>query len=691
MKHHMKVGASAAGLTLVGAALAAPATAGTNLGNAPIPAGSTPVNLLTVNDFHGRIDDGKMTGAVGKNFACTMITQREALGAANTVTIGAGDLINASPLASSLQDDLPSLDFLGAIGLQGSAVGNHEFDDGFAHLKDTFVPRAEAAGFDYLGANVYLKGTTTPAVKAYDLYTVNGITVGVVGAVTAETPNLVSGSGITELDFGDPVEGVNRVIGALTDGDAANGEADVVVATYHEGGPYSSSDGTNLADQMAVPIFAHLVNDTSPKAAAIVQGHTHQAYVYDVPVPGATDGSTRPVLQTGNYASNVGKIQFGVDPVTKKVVGYNAANVSVVGYSPACEANAQWQRAAAIVDAAVTFAKPIAARVIGSATAPITRALTTTGKEDRLRESTMSNLLAEQVLESVNAMPGFHADLGMQNPGGVRDDFYPAGDGSINYGQAALVLPFNNTLKTAEYTGAQIKQILEEQWQPASASRLYLQMGLSKNVTYTFDPNRAKGDRITSIRIDGSPINPAHTYTVASNAFLITNVGAAPDNFATFMRGSNYRDTLVQDLDAFVGWISKNSPLSPSFAKHAVAVVAHPTPLTIDTTATFEVQGLDMTSKGSPSNTHVDVYVGDVMVGTFPVQPTVISSPVPERKGNGTVSFYVSGSWLAKTLKSAGLPPGSKSAPTEIRVVAPDTGTESVFPVVLQRPGKGRG
>ena len=63
----------------------------------------------------------------------------------------------------------------------------------------------------------------------------DGVTVGVIGAVTEETPSLVSPGGITELDFGDPVDAVNRVAAQLTDGDAANGEADVLVASFHEG------------------------------------------------------------------------------------------------------------------------------------------------------------------------------------------------------------------------------------------------------------------------------------------------------------------------------------------------------------------------------------------------------------------------------------------------------------------------
>jgi len=689
MRQHTKVGALVAGAALVTGAFASSASAGTNVGSGPIPAGSTPVNLLTVNDFHGRIDDGRMTGALGKNFACTMITQREALGAANTVTIGAGDLINASPLASSLQNDLPSIDFLGAIGLQASAVGNHEFDDGFATLRDTYIPRAHTDGFEYLGANVYLKGTTTPAIKAYETYTVNGIRVGVVGAVTAETPNLVAGTGIADLDFGDPVVGVNRVIDQLTDGNAANGEADVVVATYHEGGPYTSSNGSNLADQMAVPIFKHLVNDTSPKAVAIIQGHTHQSYVYDVPVPGATDGSTRPVLQTGNYAANVGKIEFGIDPVTKKVLGYKAANVEVKAPVPpaaaACAADPQWQRAAQIVDDAVAYAKPIAAVVIGSATAPITRAYLGTSKDDRASESTMSNLLAQQVLESVNGIDGFSADIGIQNPGGVREDLIPAADGSINYGQAALVLPFNNTLKTAEYTGAQIKALLEEQWQPDwVTNRPFLQLGLSKNVTYTFDPNRVRGERITGVFVDGQPIDMARTYTVASNAFLITDVGAAPDNFRTFQKGANYRDTLVQDLDAFVAWVKANDPLSPSFVKHSVAVIGTPAvtgskngPQTI----TMRLEGFDLTSLGSPANSTASIRINGTEVATATITPVINTTPIPSRKGVAEISFTLTKQQLLPCTKGN----GHRDVDVMISVVADPTGTVAYVPMKVSK------
>lgn len=180
----------------------------------PLSAGTTAINILNLNDFHGRIDtDGK--GTLGKNFACTILTQREQLGAANTLTLGAGDLIGASPFTSSIQNDEPTLDYLNAIGMNASAMGNHEFDQGYDDLTQRVEPRVD---YEYLGANVLLKGTQTPALKTHQLYDVAGVRVAVIGAVTSETPNLVEGAGVAALDIIDPVDGVNRVVAQLTDG-----------------------------------------------------------------------------------------------------------------------------------------------------------------------------------------------------------------------------------------------------------------------------------------------------------------------------------------------------------------------------------------------------------------------------------------------------------------------------------------
>ena len=98
------------------------------------------------------------------------------------------------------------------------------------------------AEWDYLAANV--TDASGPILPPYEIYPVGGLDVAVIGAVTLETPTIVSPGGIAGLTFTDPVAAVNTYAAQLSDGNPANGEADVIVAEYHEGGPETQPPGT---------------------------------------------------------------------------------------------------------------------------------------------------------------------------------------------------------------------------------------------------------------------------------------------------------------------------------------------------------------------------------------------------------------------------------------------------------------
>src|SRR5699024_4204146 len=138
-------------------------------------------------------------------------------------------------------------------------------------------------------------------------------------------PTLVTPGGIAMLDFGDPVEAVNRVAADLTDGDEANGEADVLVAEYHEGAGSGAAEGSTLEEELAEGgAFAEIVTGTSPEVDVIFTGHTHKLYAWQAPVPG-TD-RTRPVVQTGSYGENLGHVLLTLDATTHEVVSSTARN-----------------------------------------------------------------------------------------------------------------------------------------------------------------------------------------------------------------------------------------------------------------------------------------------------------------------------------------------------------------------------
>ncbi|MEH3089437.1 MAG: 5'-nucleotidase [Microbacterium arborescens] len=139
------------------------------------------------------------------------------------------------------------------------------------------------------------------------------------------------------------------------------------------------------------------------------------------------------------------------------------------------------------------------------------------------RSRSLGNLVAESIRSNLANLPD-GAQIGVTNSGGLRSELYDtqgefgenavAGvpDGTITWGQAYAVLPFNNTMALVTLTGADFRAVLEQQWQRNDEgeipSRPYLQLGLSDNVTYTYDETRPEGDRITSVTVDGQPLDP---------------------------------------------------------------------------------------------------------------------------------------------------------------------------------------
>lgn len=521
---------------------------------------SSKLTIINFNDFHGRIANANPNTVA---FFGQIEQYRAEAGEANSLVLANGDNIVGSLFASFSQDDNPTIDILNAAGLDASSVGNHEFDRGWPDLRDRVIPRAD---FPYLGANVYTAGTT-PALPQYQIFDKAGVKVAVIGAVTSDLPSPVSPAGLTGLTVGDPVDAVNRVAAQLTDGDPANGEADLIIAEYHEGAVGARALAEETADS---EIFAKIVNQTSPEVDAIFTAHSHQAYTYAGPVP----TGTRPVIQSGSYAGLIGKVELGFD-ATGEVTCYSMMNNPVV----ISEADAlTYPRAEAVkilVDRAIAESQVVGARVVGSASSPISRAMTPTG-DVRNVESTMTNMVAEMFFDQLSG--GDPEFIGVQNPGGTRANLDA---GEITYMEAASILPFANSLMTTRITGSQFKTLLEQQWQRDAAGevpgRPYLQLGLSSNVSYTYDESRPEGDRITSIMINGAPIDPAKSYNVGSGSFLISG----GDNFRVLADGTDRRDTGRVDLEAWVDWLRAKGTLQPDYTKRGVSVSPEPTTLAV--------------------------------------------------------------------------------------------------------------
>ncbi|GLW10343.1 bifunctional metallophosphatase/5'-nucleotidase [Microtetraspora sp. NBRC 13810] len=551
--------AGLAAATCIAVAVGPPATAATTPaatthGKPGKPAKTVPVRLIAINDFHGNLEaptgsSGRIVNESGQTVnaggAAFMATHLKRMADRNTVIVGAGDLIGASPLISAAFHDEPTVELLGKLGLDVSSVGNHEFDEGYkellrisnggCHPVDGCTPagRWHGAKYDYVGANVRLKkAPELPALAPFSVKKINGVKVGFIGLVTKSTPSIVTSEGIKDLTFVDEVEAANRTSKALK---LLGVKAQVVLV--HEGdqiAPNMSPD--------ACPVIAgagtRIAQGVSADVDLVVMGHSHQAYVCKTKDPAGQD---RYVTQGSSFGRVLTQFDFQVDTSTDDVVRSSvvADNHVVTRDVPADEKTTEF------VDDWIDRVADVADRQVGTITADITRQSAPSG------ETPLGNLIADAQLESTKT--GGNAEIALMNPGGVRADLTVGSDnGVVTYGDAFTVQPFNNLMQVVTLTGAQLDALLEQQYQVNRT------LAPSASLGYTVSASAPVGSKVSDIKINGTPVTDAQQIRVAANNFLV----GGGDGFTVFTQGTDLWSGQL-DIDAFVDYLGAHTPTAP--------------------------------------------------------------------------------------------------------------------------------
>lgn len=589
----------------------------------PAAPGTFTLDILDINDFHGRIaDDRDSAGAAVLAGAVDMLRAANP----NTLFVSAGDNIGASTFASASQEDAPTIEALGAGGLDVSTVGNHEFDRGFEDLKgrviDSYAKASGQDGADFaLGANVYDKATGKPALKEYAIREVNGVKVGFIGTVTEDVPSLVTPTGIKDLAFGNELEAVNRVAKQLSDGDTTNGEASVIVVLTHNGSE-STTCGTIAAEKTT---YGELIRGASEQVDAIVSGHTHQPYNCEIAGP---TGTERPVIQAHQYGTTLGKISLEVDEARGDVTDSSTELLPLAIKDDAGD----WvytpnKTVAQIVETAITESDKVGNQKIGQISADILRGGKQPGS-DRGVESTLGNTVADIHLwaTSNEDFAGTKAQIAFMNAGGLRADLRYGKDGSVSYKAAAEVQPFANTLKTFDLTGAQIREALEQQWQPKGSERTKLQLGISEGLSYTYVEDAPRGEHIKDITFNGEPLDEKAIFHVVANAFL----AAGGDNFAAFAEGTNHADSGQIDLDATVNYFKSHDVVDPAPLGRAMIAGTDWAQVELSATEAEAGQDIEVTVSGLEEGAQItaSAFNGELEI-----------TDIPAADAQGTTSF----------------------------------------------------
>ncbi len=559
------------------AALAAPTTALADPGKAQ-PKSHFPLTdlqILSFNDFHGNLQppggssgrvlnpDGQtFTAAGGVEYLATHLAEARK-GHPNTVTVAAGDIVGASPLISALFHDEPTIRSMNALGLDVSAVGNHEFDEGYVELQrlqhggclpdgDGLANQNscpdnepfEGAAFSYLAANVVETATGKTVLPAYTIKTFpNGAKVGFIGMTLKGTPSIVTASGIRGLEFRDEVQTANALVPELR-----KQGVKAIVVLVHEGG-YPVTQAYNYtcdSDKAISGPIVQIAQHLDPEIDMIISGHTHMPYVCNIPDP---DGNDRLVTSASSFGRLFTEtdLRYNLrsnDIVRGSVKGSNLVVTRDVARDPV---------QTALIDKYAAYAAPITSRIVGSITTDVTRTMNASG------ESQLGDLIADAQRTDPSVVMGSRApDIAFMNPGGIRADLTYAqvssGEqpGEVTFGEAFTVQPFNNYLVSMDLTGSQIKALLNQQWSGGNAGSPRM-LQVSNGFAYTYS-----GTTLGTVTLNGSPLVDSQVYRVVANSFL----SDGGDNFATFKDATN-KYFGGMDIDAFANYLGGHSPYTP--------------------------------------------------------------------------------------------------------------------------------
>jgi 5'-nucleotidase len=577
-------------LTLVSAALLASC--------ATAPNGDTvSVRLIAFNDLHGNLEAANLSlpwpDPANKDKALRLsaggaanlagLVQSLRAGAKNSLVISSGDAIGGTPLISALFRHESTIDVMNRIGVDLAIPGNHEFDAGAVELQRVLkggcaanAPEANVVSCGVPAAGAYA-GAKFPMFAANILTTggahymppsvvreVDGVKIGFIGAVTESTPFIVVPSGVAGLKFTDEAEAINKEAATLK----AQG-VQALVAVIHEGGN-TGTPGLPLEwNDVGCPKPTGAIFDIARKLTQdvdiIFSAHTHQGYRC------VLQGDGRPIMQATALGRGVSVADVVIDRKTGDIDRAKTTHRNLPVFNDKSDATL---RASIINNEPAPFAqalldaKPVAAvaeRVALYAQAAAPRAQKVVGRIggafERVAKTDASagRLVADAQWLATRAPDRGGAQFALMNPGGVRSDLRCSSTPpcTITYGDAFTMQPFGNALTVMTLSGADIKQMLEDQQRPGRDGASFLIP--SSSLTYTWNAKAAHGQRVVDLKVAGQAIEPGRDYRFTVNSFLADG----GDGVSALTKGRNRLGGEL-DLDALIAHLQTTPSPDPA-------------------------------------------------------------------------------------------------------------------------------
>ena len=429
------------------------------------PAAAEPLKLVLLhfNDWDQMDNAGEIAAVINAEKA-----EAEADGATVLITFG-GDLISPS-LMSGIDQGAHMVELAEAIGVQFAAVGNHEFDFG----PDVLIDRIAESDFPWLTSNVTVNGSAMPGIADPQIVEAGGFKIGILGLTTPDTAFLSSP--------GDTV--AFEAYGSATARDTAalkERGADFVLVLSH---------GGQVLDRELV----RTVGDID----LILGAHDHLARI-------VFDGRDM-TAAAGAQGEFIARTTIVLDRVEKRgklrlVWEPSFELIPTAGVTP--DPTVQ-----ALVDGFTGTLDTELGQVIGKSESE----LDTRRASIRSMETGFGNLVTDALRAATDS------DLALTNGGGIRGDTVYEPGTELTRKVILTELPFGNSTVKLEMTGAQLRAALEHGVSAIEdgAGRFPQVSGM----TFSFDASKPVGSRIVDVSVNGASLDPAATYTLATNDYI---------------------------------------------------------------------------------------------------------------------------------------------------------------------------
>ena len=397
---------------------------------------------------------------------------------------------------------------------------------------------SQGADFRFLAANVVDDNTANTIFPAYGVREFQGIRVAFIGLTLEGTPGIVARGRVEGLSFLDEAETVNSLVPELQEEGIL-----AIVVLLHLGG-FSDGGKDDCGAGLEGPV-AEVAARLDPAVDLVIAGHTNDEFVCEI------DGKWVTMADGAGRLFTV--IDTVLNPDTGDLTVQSARNVpnSQAGVTPVpalTELIQKYERLSA----------PKANSVVGTVSADITR------EQNEAGESALGDVLADAHLAATSGADAGSAVVAFMNPGGIRDNitFASSGleaDGELTYGEAFSVHPFGNSMVTMTLTGAQIDLLLEQQFREEGTDHGNM-LQPSAGFLYAWDPAAPLGSKVelSSISIDGVPVEPDGRYRVTVNSYL----AGGGSGFSVLEEGTDRVGGDI-DLDALVAYFAKAGTVAP--------------------------------------------------------------------------------------------------------------------------------